>query len=74
MRIGLGQVGGEPVHPGQPMESVGPIEDGFDLDCRTTRPPPLRAEGVPVPDLETLFRSEVSVHVRQLVASGDTTR
>jgi hypothetical protein len=28
--------------------------------------------GVPVPDLETLFRSEVSAHVRQLVASGDT--
>jgi hypothetical protein len=29
--------------------------------------------GVPFPDLEALFRSEVSAHVRQLVASGDKT-
>jgi ribosomal protein L7/L12 len=28
--------------------------------------------GVPIPDLQTLVRSEVSDNVRQLAASGDT--
>ena len=28
--------------------------------------------GVPIPDLQTLYRTEVSDNVRQLVASGNT--
>ena len=33
----------------------------------------LARDGVPLPDPQTLARSQVSVHVRQLLAAGDKT-